>query len=110
MKANSCNTSSNCGHKIFAWAALAVGVVSAVLTQSWEAFTLGWFFVAAVLFRGKKNSCSPCNGCGSYVCCCDVSKDHTHTHAHDASGEILVPAVKAKKAAVPRKNAKKKST
>ena len=86
MKANSCNTSSNCKHKIFAWAALAVGVVSAVLTQSWEAFTLGWFFVAAVLLRGKK-------------------KDHTH--AYDASCDIQVPAVKAKKAAVPRKNAKK---
>jgi len=108
MKANSCNTSSNCKHKIFAWAALAVGVVSAVLTQSWEAFTLGWFFVAAVLLRGKKNGCSPCNGCGSYVCCCDVSKDQTH--AYDASCDIQVPAVKAKKAAVPRKNAKKKPT
>ncbi|MCX7091162.1 MAG: hypothetical protein NTU48_06910 [Legionellales bacterium] len=110
MKANACKTSSNCGHKIFGWVAVAVGVVSAVMTQSWEAFTLGWFFVAAALFCGKKNSCGSCNGCGACVCCCDGSKEHTHSHGLDVSCEMPAPAVKVKKAAAPRKNAKKKTT
>lgn len=101
MKNNACKTSSDCGHKVVAYIVLAAALAAGFLTQSWEAFTLGLFVIAAVLFRGKKHGCSPCNGCGSCSCCCGCFSGKSYDAACEA------PAAAPKKTAGRKKTTKK---
>lgn len=93
MKNSTCKSSSDCGHKVVAYIVLAAALAVGFLTQSWEAFTLGLFIIAAVMFRGKKNGCHPS---------CDSS-----VNAYDVACDVPAAAPTAKKTPGRKKTTKK---